>query len=189
LTAARTAVSRFEDVTAVVVTRSDRVERDGSIVRVHQEDLCQALSVPPDRKYENESGPGVERIAALLRDVMSASESEGAVRRFADALIWNSLIAGTDAHAKNYSLLLACRELLGVESQLARRDGRRRASWQNGAGARADDLAQRAPDAVADAARDPHVTALARPLGATLANRVADRAGRCRELLTGNASS
>ncbi len=38
---------------------------------------------------------------------MPARESAGAVRRFADALIWNWLIAGTDAHAKNYSLLLA----------------------------------------------------------------------------------
>jgi len=40
LTAARTAVSRFHDETAVVVTRYDRLERDGDIVRVHQEDLC-----------------------------------------------------------------------------------------------------------------------------------------------------
>ena len=76
LIAARTVVSRFDDETAVVVTRYDRVERDSSIVRVHQEDLCQALSVPPDRKYENEGGPGVERIAALLRDAMPARESE-----------------------------------------------------------------------------------------------------------------
>src|SRR4051794_8303644 len=70
-------------------------------------DLCQALSVSPDRRYENEDGPGVERVAALLRDAMPSRESAGAVRRFADALIWNWLIAGTDAHAKNYSLLLA----------------------------------------------------------------------------------
>lgn len=89
LTAARTAVARFDDETAVVVTRYDRVERDGSIVRVHQEDLCQALSVPPDRKHENEGGPGIERIGALLRDAMPARASERAVRRFADALIWN----------------------------------------------------------------------------------------------------
>jgi serine/threonine-protein kinase HipA len=35
------------------------------VLRVHQEDLCQALSVPPDRKYGNEGGPGVERVASL----------------------------------------------------------------------------------------------------------------------------
>jgi serine/threonine-protein kinase HipA len=217
LTAARTAVSRFDDETAVVVTRYDRVERDGSIVRVHQEDLCQALSVPPDRKYESEGGPGVERIAALLRDALPARESAAAVRRFADALIWNWLIAGTDAHAKNYSLLLAGDQvrlapLYDVASALAYPDlhvrqlrfamklggDYRIELWQNPwpraartlrldadeLSARATDLAQRAPDAFADAARDPHVTALARPLPAALADRVADRAGRCREILT-----
>jgi serine/threonine protein kinase HipA of HipAB toxin-antitoxin module len=57
LTTARTAVSRFDDETAVVVTRYDRLERDDCIVRVHQEDLCQALSVPPDRKYEHLAEP------------------------------------------------------------------------------------------------------------------------------------
>jgi serine/threonine-protein kinase HipA len=139
LTAARTAVSRFDDETAVVVTRYDPLERDGSIVRVHQEDLCQALSVPPDGKYENEGGPGVERVATLLRDAMPARESGTAVRRFADALIWNWLIAGTDAFA--------------------------------------------------DAAREPQVTALARPLPSTLADLVADRAERCRELLKRTAPS
>jgi hypothetical protein len=50
--------------------------------------------------------------------------------------------------------------------------------------ARVDELAQRAPDAFADAAREPQVTDRARPLPVTLANRVADRAARCRELLT-----
>jgi serine/threonine-protein kinase HipA len=203
LIAARTAVSRFDEETAVVVTRYDRVERGGSIVRVHQEDLCQALSVPPDRKYENEGGPGVERVAALLRDAMPARESGNAVRRFADALIWNWLIAGTDAHAKNYSLLLA--GALPYPDVHVRRlrfamklGGDYRVElWQNPwpraardlrldpdeLSARVDELAQRAPDAFADAAHDPQVTALARPLGATLADLVADRAGRCRELL------
>ena len=204
----------------MVVTRYDRVERDGGIVRVHQEDLCQALSVPPDRKYENEGGPGVERVAALLRDAMPARESGRAVRRFADALIWNWLIAGTDAHAKNYSLLLAGDQvrlapLYDVASALPYPDlhvrrlrfamklgGDYRVElwhnpWPRAArdlrldaeelSARVDDLAQRAPDAFADAARDPQVTALARPLPATLADLVADRAGRCRELLTRSA--
>ena len=49
---------------------------------------------------------------------------------------------------------------------------------------RVDDLAQRAPDAFADAARDPQVTALDRPLPATLVDGIANRAGHCRDLLT-----
>jgi serine/threonine-protein kinase HipA len=46
-------------------------------------------------------------IAGLLRQVMPAGVADDSVWRFVDALIWNWLIAGTDAHAKNYSLLLA----------------------------------------------------------------------------------
>lgn len=59
------------------------------------------------RKYQNEGGPGVASVSKLLREVMAPDIAEDAVWRFADALIWNWLIAGTDAHAKNYSLLLA----------------------------------------------------------------------------------
>ncbi len=108
LLAARTTVSRFGDETAVVVARYDRrVAPGGEIARVHQEDLCQALGVPPSRKYQNEGGPTPAQIARLLRETLPATAAERAVWRFADALIWNWLIGGTDAHAKNYSLLLA----------------------------------------------------------------------------------
>jgi serine/threonine-protein kinase HipA len=107
LLAARTRVARFGDESAVVVDRYDRHTRDSEILRVHQEDLCQALSVPPSGKYQNEGGPGPADIAKLLRRVMPPRVADEAVLRFADALIWNWLIAGTDAHAKNYSLLLA----------------------------------------------------------------------------------
>ena len=91
----------------MVVHRYDRIAPGGQIVRVHQEDLCQALGIPPSRKYQNEGGPGPADIAKLLRRVMSPQVADDAVGRFTDALIWNWLIAGTDAHAKNHSLLLA----------------------------------------------------------------------------------
>lgn len=91
----------------MVVTRYDRRLVKGDIVRVHQEDLCQALGLSPARKYQNEGGPGVGDVTKLLREVMPPRVADDAVDRFADALIWNWLIAGTDAHAKNYSLLLA----------------------------------------------------------------------------------
>jgi serine/threonine-protein kinase HipA len=108
LIAARTSVDSFGDQTAVIVSRYDRtILADGQIIRIHQEDLCQALGVPPSRKYQNEGGPSPADMARLLRAVMPAQAGEEAVLRFADALIWNWLIAGTDAHAKNYSLLLS----------------------------------------------------------------------------------
>lgn len=106
LAVARTRVERFGDETAIVVERYDRLERAGRIVRIHQEDVCQALSVPPSRKYQGDGGPGPRAIVALFRTAMAATVANGAIARFVDALAWNWLIAGTDAHAKNYSLLL-----------------------------------------------------------------------------------
>jgi serine/threonine-protein kinase HipA len=107
LVAVRTTVSRFGDESAVVVDRYDRSVQGEAIVRVHQEDLCQALGIPPTEKYQNDGGPSPATIANLMRRAMAPRVADEAVWRFADALIWNWLIAGTDGHAKNYSLLLA----------------------------------------------------------------------------------
>lgn len=108
LRVARTRVASFGDETAVVVARYDRrTDGDGAVLRIHQEDVCQALGVPPSSKYQNEGGPRPGDVADLLRGAVAPARAVEAVSRFADALIWNWLIAGTDAHAKNYSLLLA----------------------------------------------------------------------------------
>jgi serine/threonine-protein kinase HipA len=101
------AVRTFEDQSVVVVRRYDRVERDGRQVRVHQEDLCQAFGLPPNLKYQADGGPSPRQIAALLRRALPGRIAERSLRDFADALVWNWIIAGTDAHAKNYSLLLS----------------------------------------------------------------------------------
>ena len=112
LTAVRTSIAQFEDQTAIVVQRYDRRrEPNGGLTRIHQEDLCQALSLPPTKKYQNEGGPSPADIARLLRKVMPAAISETAIATFLDGLAWNWIIAGTDAHAKNYSLLMAGNEL------------------------------------------------------------------------------
>jgi serine/threonine-protein kinase HipA len=90
------------------------------VYRVHQEDLCQALGVPPSRKYQQDGGPGTAASLGLLHAVVSAGSNQGRrkgavdqrsasavdVATFRDALIFNWLIGGSDAHAKNYSLLL-----------------------------------------------------------------------------------
>jgi serine/threonine-protein kinase HipA len=107
LRAADTRIEKFEDEMAIVVERFDRTRIDGRLVRVHQEDLCQALSVPPAHKYQSDGGPSPAQIAELIRTSIAGSEAEIDVWRFADALAFNWLIAGTDAHAKNYGVLLA----------------------------------------------------------------------------------
>ena len=104
LPTASSSVMHFEDETAIVIERYDRRRTEHGLVRVHQEDICQALSVPPTRKYENEGGPGVHDVVELLRT--HSGEPDEDIFTFIDALALSWLIAGTDAHAKNYSLLI-----------------------------------------------------------------------------------
>lgn len=77
------------------------------VLRVHQEDFCQALSILPVNKYQNQGGPGPAEMIAHLRTHAASPEDSGRdVLRLVDAQIFNWLIGGTDAHGKNYSILL-----------------------------------------------------------------------------------
>ena len=111
LVTARSRVARFGDETAIVLERYDRVHVRGDVVRVHQEDVCQAMGIHPADKYESNGGPSAKTVASLLRRTMPARDADDAVWRFADALAWNWLVGGTDAHAKNYALLLNRRDV------------------------------------------------------------------------------
>ncbi len=97
-------IMHFQDEVAIVVQRYDRIRTATGLRRVHQEDICQALAIPPTRKYQNEGGPGIHDIVELLR-TYSGNPTED-VRTFLDSVAYNWLIVGTDAHAKNYSLLI-----------------------------------------------------------------------------------
>jgi len=97
-------IMRFQDELAIVVQRYDRVRTPVGLRRVHQEDVCQALGIPPTRKYQNEGGPGVHDIVELLNTYSGDPAQD--VDTFLDAIAYNWLIAGTDAHAKNYALLI-----------------------------------------------------------------------------------
>jgi serine/threonine-protein kinase HipA len=110
--AARTKVATFEDQTAIVIERYDRSQQEDRWVRIHQEDLCQAFGLHPALKYQNQGGPSPGRIAELLRSVQSGDRAKESIYRFVDALIFNWIIGGTDAHAKNYSLLLSGPEVV-----------------------------------------------------------------------------
>jgi serine/threonine-protein kinase HipA len=109
LSAASSQVLSFGSERAIVVERYDRYRvGDGSFRRLHQEDMCQALAFMPTVKYQNEGGPTPEQIIRLLRDhIVPADAAHEAVGRFVDALAFNWIIGGTDAHAKNYSVLLS----------------------------------------------------------------------------------
>jgi serine/threonine-protein kinase HipA len=104
LPAAGSKIVHFEDQVAIAVERYDRVRGPDAIARVHQEDVCQALGVHPANKYENDGGPGVRAIVDLLRE--SSGKPSEDVGTFLDALAYGWIIAATDGHAKNYSLLI-----------------------------------------------------------------------------------
>ena len=88
----------------ILVQRYDRVtDEDGSTIRLHQEDFCQALGFPPERKYQAEGGPMLSDCISLLRDWSTAPVLD--IPSFINSLIFNVLIGNADAHGKNYSLL------------------------------------------------------------------------------------
>lgn len=90
----------------MIVERFDRALASESWRRLHAEDLCQAFGLRPHQKTEDQGGPSLRDIAGMLRrHAKSPTEGEAAVRRFGQALILNWVIVGTDAHAKNYTLL------------------------------------------------------------------------------------
>jgi serine/threonine-protein kinase HipA len=96
-------VIRFAGEVAMVVDRFDRAIHRGAWVRIHQEDFCQALGVMPTQKYENEGGPGIPDLIALLQEASTKPDDD--VARFIRATALNWVLAATDAHAKNYALL------------------------------------------------------------------------------------
>lgn len=104
LPAASSQVMKFKDEIAISIERYDRRRSGLQIVRVHQEDACQALAIMPTRKYQSEGGPGVSELLELLRVQSSARDED--MDSFLGAVGFNWLIAGSDAHAKNYSLLI-----------------------------------------------------------------------------------
>jgi serine/threonine-protein kinase HipA len=104
LPAARSRVMRFEKEIAIVIERYDRQFQGNDVVRVHQEDICQALAIMPTKKYQNEGGPSAIDIIELLRTYSTARDED--IDTFVTALGLNWFIAGTDAHAKNFSILL-----------------------------------------------------------------------------------
>ncbi|CAG9210991.1 serine/threonine kinase HipA [Paraburkholderia tropica] len=96
-------IAEFEDVKALVVERFDRrLSRDGRwIVRLPQEDLCQATGTPGLLKYEADGGPGINAVMAVLGGSVRAADDR---RHFylAQMIFW--LLAATDGHAKNFSI-------------------------------------------------------------------------------------
>jgi serine/threonine-protein kinase HipA len=105
LPAAQASMEQFGERRVLIVERFDRLwAQDGRLLRLPQEDCCQALSVPPTLKYESDGGPGVEQILRLLRDGDNPSEDQ---RTLMKTMVVFWLLGATDGHAKNFSIFLS----------------------------------------------------------------------------------
>lgn len=87
----------------LLIKRYDRVIKGDSVTRIHQEDFCQALGIPPEKKYQNEQGPSFKQCFNLL-NAFSAKPAIDRLR-MTDIAIFNYMIGNTDAHGKNFSFL------------------------------------------------------------------------------------
>ncbi len=126
-----------------IITRYDRGrDTEGRMLRLHQEDFCQALGYLPDQKYETEGGPSLQQCFALLqgKSIRPAADRMALLRW----TIFNFLIGNADAHAKNLSMLftdrgprlapfydLICTQVYPdlTEKQAMRVGGENRPSW------------------------------------------------------------
>lgn len=98
-------ILRVADRQVLLVQRYDRVPSAGGLPpsRLHQEDFCQALGVPPEHKYQNEGGPDLAQCFALLRRATRPSAPH--ILALLDVVVFNALVGNDDAHGKNFSLL------------------------------------------------------------------------------------
>jgi serine/threonine-protein kinase HipA len=90
----------------LLVTRYDRNFINGRWRRLHQEDFCQALGKPPSAKYESNQtgvrGPSLTDMFDVTRRLMLPTE----IIRLLDMILFNVIACNTDAHAKNYSIMI-----------------------------------------------------------------------------------
>ncbi|NIF42495.1 type II toxin-antitoxin system HipA family toxin [Burkholderia sp. Tr-862] len=96
-------IGRFDDQKALIVERFDRrPSRDGTwILRLPQEDMCQATGTPSGAKYESDGGPGIATIMGILAN--SAEAAQDRKNFFVTQLVfW--VLAAIDGHAKNFSI-------------------------------------------------------------------------------------
>jgi serine/threonine-protein kinase HipA len=114
IAASRVELGTFEGRMAVIVERFDRIVADGAVRRVHQEDFCQMLGYSRSVKYEFDGGPSLKVVTDAIRRHVTPADRERSLNQLALLQAFNMLIAGTDGHAKNHSLLLH-----GSEARLA----------------------------------------------------------------------
>jgi len=104
LPVAKSWIEDFGQKRVLVVERFDRQWRDdGRLIRLPQEDCCQALGIPAAQKYQSHGGPSAVDILKLLRQADDPQRDQITFLK-SQILFW--LIGATDGHGKNFSLFL-----------------------------------------------------------------------------------
>lgn len=96
-------IGHAKNIKYLLVTRYDRKVDGNKIIRLHQEDFCQALNVAPELKYQNEGGPSLRKAFDLVRNTSTDIIID--ISNLLDAVVYNFIIGNCDAHGKNFSLL------------------------------------------------------------------------------------
>jgi serine/threonine-protein kinase HipA len=99
----KTWIVRSGEYRGLAVERFDRVREAGRVVRLAQEDFCQALAIIPGAKYENDGGPGLSELFSVI--LKNAQPPLPSLTRLLELVLFNYLVGNCDAHAKNFSLL------------------------------------------------------------------------------------
>ncbi len=96
-------IAAAKGVPFLLIERYDRTPlEDGGVARMHQEDFCQALGIPPERKYQAEGGPSLSQSFRLLDACASPAPDR---LELLQRVLFNYLIGNADAHGKNFALL------------------------------------------------------------------------------------
>ena len=105
LPVANAQIGNFNGLKALIVERFDReLAKDGRwIMRLPQEDLCQANGIAPGLKYESDGGPGISSIMNLLKSSIMPKQER---RQFMQTIFLFWLLGAVDGHAKNFSIYL-----------------------------------------------------------------------------------
>ena len=103
LETANAEVRLFDGKPVIVVERFDRTWQESVLYRLPQEDICQALGVPPLRKYQSDGGPGIVEVLEFLNGAVAPHEDRMIFMK-AQIVYW--LLAAIDGHAKNFSIFI-----------------------------------------------------------------------------------
>ena len=103
LSVPNTKLMHIDNVEFLLIERYDRIFQNNKISRIHQEDVCQALGILSEYKYQNDGGPSIADIYNLLKERTSIPLLE--MQSFLRYVLFNFIIGNCDAHGKNYSIM------------------------------------------------------------------------------------